>query len=339
MRILAMDVGHGTQDNILYDSGENYENALKVIMPSPSRRFAAEVRRCDGDLFVSGSQVGGGELAQALTEHAGRHRVFMTEECAYTIRNDPDEVRAKGIIIAEERPEGFEGRELRTSEPDIEDLMPLLHRFGREPDIVAIAVQDHGTYPRGESNRRERLRRIRERLTGNGRLSGLLFEQGGIPAHYTRMRSAAESVETFFPGSDVFLMDTAIAAIAGAATENSVVINLGNGHTMCAAISEGRIAGMFEHHTRKLNGKKLGALVRRFMARELGDEEVFEDGGHGCFYLSAFDLPGDVIVTGPNRRLIESSGLGFRYAYPLGDAMMSGPAGMIRTIEKSYIKQ
>jgi uncharacterized protein (DUF1786 family) len=339
MRILAMDVGHGTQDNMLYDSGENYENALKVIMPSPSRRFAADVRASDEDIFVSGSQVGGGELAQALTEHAERHRVFMTEECAYTVRNDPGEVRAKGITIAEERPEGFEGRELRTSEPDIEDLMPLLRRFGQEPDIVAIAVQDHGTYPKGESNRRERLKRIRERLSESRSISSLLFERSSVPGCYTRMRSAARNAETFFPGSEIFLMDTAIAAIAGAATENSVVINLGNGHTMCAAISEGRVAGMFEHHTRKLDGEKLGALVRRFMTRELGDEEVFADGGHGCFYLDAFGVPDEVIVTGPNRRLIESSGLGFRYAYPLGDAMMSGPAGMIRTIEKSYIKQ
>jgi uncharacterized protein (DUF1786 family) len=72
------------------------------------------------------------------------------------------------------------------------------------------------------------------------------------------------------------------------------------------------------------------------MAQELEDGEVFADGGHGCFYLGSLGAPGELIVTGPNRRLVESSGLRFRYAYPLGDAMMSGPAGMIRTIEKLY---
>jgi len=349
MKVLAIDVGHGTQDNYLYDSDKNEENCIKVIFPSPSKRLADEVRRSKGDIFVHGSQIGGGEFSYALLERSAK--VFMTEECAYTIRNDLNEVREKGITIVEEKP--LNCKDLFISEPDFEPLIPLLKRFeDGAPDAVAIAVQDHGLYPEGQSNRKERLKRIRERLEQSRDLSSLLFDYGHIPQYYTRMRSAARNARTFFENSEIFLMDTAIAAIAGAAADkdkdkdkgkgkgkgkdkgkdNAIVINLGNGHTMCAAIENGKVAGMFEHHTRKLDGEKIKALVKKFIAQELGDEEVFADGGHGCFYLSDFKEPEEIVVTGPNRKMIESSGLGFKYAYPMGDAMMSGPAGLIREI-------
>lgn len=335
MKILAIDVGHGTQDNYLYDSDKNEENCIKVIFPSPSKRLAEEVKKSKGDLFVHGSQIGGGEFSHALLGHSGR--VFITEECAYTIRNDLNEVKEKGITIVKEKP--LNAKALFISEPDFEPLMSLLNRFeDGAPDAVAIAVQDHGLYPEGQSNRKERLRRIRERLEQSRELSSLLFEYGHIPQYYTRMRSAARNARALFENSEIFLMDTAVAAIAGAAADNALVINLGNGHTMCAAIEDGKVAGMFEHHTRKLDGEKIRVLVKKFMAKKLGDEEVFADGGHGCFYLSDFKEPKEIVVTGPNRRMIESSGLSFRYAYPMGDAMMSGPAGLIREIKKSFIR-
>ena len=342
MKILAIDLGQGTQDNLIYDSEKNEENFIKAVFPSPSKDFADRLNRIEGDVFVCGSQIGGGEFSHALVERAKRHRVFITEECAYTIRNDPGEVSDMGLRIVREQPSDFAGTVLHISEPDLDTIGHIMSKFGEgDPEIVAVAVQDHGTYPRGQSNRKERLRRIREKLESDGALGSLLLEGGDVPECYTRMRSAEKKVEKAFPEARVFLMDTAIAAIAGCAVDKEardrmLAINLGNGHTMCAAIENGMIAGMFEHHTRKLDGEKLGKLVQGFIAHTLTDDEVFSDGGHGCFYLSDFSEPEAIVVTGPNRRIAESSALKFRYAYPAGDTMMSGPAGMISVIREKF---
>ena len=40
-----------------------------------------------------------------------------------------------------------------------------------------------------------------------------------------------------------------------------LAINVGNGHTMAAIISEGTIVGVMEHHTRFLNPQKIGRLL------------------------------------------------------------------------------
>ncbi|MER3515433.1 MAG: pyruvate formate lyase-activating protein, partial [Chloroflexota bacterium] len=40
MRILAVDVGTGTQDILLYDSDVELENCLKLVMPAPTMLIA-----------------------------------------------------------------------------------------------------------------------------------------------------------------------------------------------------------------------------------------------------------------------------------------------------------
>ena len=45
MRILAIDVGTGTQDILLFDSTQPVENALQLIMPSPTQIAAGRIRR------------------------------------------------------------------------------------------------------------------------------------------------------------------------------------------------------------------------------------------------------------------------------------------------------
>ena len=35
MRILAIDVGTGTQDIMIYDTTKELENAIKLVLPSP----------------------------------------------------------------------------------------------------------------------------------------------------------------------------------------------------------------------------------------------------------------------------------------------------------------
>ena len=43
MRILAVDIGTGTQDILLFDSDREVENCLKMVMPSPTTLLADAV--------------------------------------------------------------------------------------------------------------------------------------------------------------------------------------------------------------------------------------------------------------------------------------------------------
>jgi len=51
MKILAIDVGAGTQDIMLYDSEQPIENSYKMVLPSPTRIFAEKIRKNHNDLF------------------------------------------------------------------------------------------------------------------------------------------------------------------------------------------------------------------------------------------------------------------------------------------------
>ena len=58
MKILAMDIGHGTQDILLYDTSiRNVENCTKMVLPSPCKIFAKKIRTATAeghDIFVRG---------------------------------------------------------------------------------------------------------------------------------------------------------------------------------------------------------------------------------------------------------------------------------------------
>ena len=92
-----------------------------MVLPSPSQIYAAKVREVTElgrDLFISGEIVGGGALASALKKHVEKGlRVVISENAAYTIRNDLDEVRELGIeVIPGEELKDFKGEKLRIEE-------------------------------------------------------------------------------------------------------------------------------------------------------------------------------------------------------------------------------
>ena len=43
MQILAADIGTGTQDILLFDTEKEPENALKLVMPSPTMMLAQSI--------------------------------------------------------------------------------------------------------------------------------------------------------------------------------------------------------------------------------------------------------------------------------------------------------
>jgi len=356
MKILAIDIGAGTEDILLYDTRKkSIENCVKMVLPSPSQIFAAKVReatRLYKDLFIKGDVIGGGAFASALRDHVETGlRVVMTENVAYTVRNDLDEVRELGIEIVRNEKDlvDFEGETLRIEEINIAKLEAFLTQFGEslsDVDVVAVAVQDHGVFPKGTSNRKFRIQKMKELLEGDSKAENLAFKEAEIPSCYLRMMSAAQASRRQLPKVKVLLMDTSAAAILGCMKDPSVkgadpilAVNVGNSHTMAAIISGKKIVGIVEHHTRLLNPEKIENILVSFAHRKLRDEEVFEDNGHGVFYLTSapgFPQVEKIVATGPNRSILLKTKLDVHFASPAGDVMMTGPVGLVEATKRKF---
>jgi uncharacterized protein (DUF1786 family) len=336
--VLAIDVGTGTQDILLYDPGRPLENCVKLVLPAPTVLIAQEIARATAagrDVFLSGRIMGGGPSVGAMRRHleAGR-RLFATPEAAKTIHDNLDEVRALGVELVSETtgadlPRQAEAVELRLTDILRDRLAQALDLFGVSlPEQWAVAVQDHGECLQG-SNRRFRFTLWEGFLARGGDLLDLLYAEA--PPVYTRMRSVQAAV----PGSAV--MDTGAAAIWGALGDEAAaarlgegltVLSVGNGHTVGAVVRGRRVVGLFEHHTGRLTADKLAGLMARLQAGQLTNEEVFGDGGHGAALAPDFAPPGPfVAVTGPRRAL--AAGQGWCFAVPGGDLMLAGCFGLI----------
>ncbi|NPV30396.1 MAG: DUF1786 domain-containing protein [Firmicutes bacterium] len=336
--VLAVDVGAGTQDILLYEEGKAVENCVKLVLPSQTQIFAGRVARATArgqSVFLCGNLMGGGPLVRALKRHleAGL-RVYATPRAAKTIRDDPREVEALGVRIVEQPPEeNCIG--LYLQDVVLDDLRQALAFFDVElPETVAVAVQDHGEAI-GKSNRKFRFEHWERFLAQGGRLVDLIYRE--IPPYLTRMRAVQEAV----PGA--FLMDTGAAAIRGALLDPVVaarqqagvmVVNVGNQHVLAALVRGDRIWGIFEHHTGLMTPEKLRNFLARFREGKVANEEVYADGGHGCAWHPEAPDPGCfefVAVTGPRRRLAE--GLGY-FAVPCGDMMLSGCFGLVASLKE-----
>jgi uncharacterized protein (DUF1786 family) len=109
---------------------------------------------------------------------------------------------------------------------------------------------------------------------------------------------------------------------------------------MTAIISKGKVTAVLEHHTRMLNPQKMEKLLMDFVDGKLCDEEVFEDNGHGMFYLSeppGFSKIEKVVVTGPNRKILTETNLKVHFATPAGDVMMTGPIGLVEATKRTLL--
>src|SRR3954462_10688417 len=72
LRILAIDIGAGTQDILIYESGKPIENCSKLILPSQTQIVAARIRNVTEarkPLHLSGRLMGGGASTSAITAH------------------------------------------------------------------------------------------------------------------------------------------------------------------------------------------------------------------------------------------------------------------------------
>jgi uncharacterized protein (DUF1786 family) len=147
MRILAIDVGAGTQDIMVYDDKDGFDNAYKLVLPSPTRLFAAKVRNSKGDLVISGDIMGGGPFTRAVLEHVREHKVYMTETAARTIRDDLALVKSYGIeIITEDDVERIRENAEPILVSDINrQLLPFLSSSGIETAFAELQIEKIGS--------------------------------------------------------------------------------------------------------------------------------------------------------------------------------------------------
>lgn len=338
--ILAIDVGSGTQDILVWRSGQRIENCPKLILPSPTTLIARQVKEATKErhhLFLSGHTMGGGASTKAVREHikAGLS-VFAREQPALTFHDRIDKVAAMGIKIVTEKPSVTPLTQLEMGDlnlPAIEGALRLFHE--PMPKTVAVAVQDHGFSP-DMSNRVFRFEQWKRLLESEKSLASLIYDPP--PDYLTRMKAVSDAN----PGT--LLMDTGASAIVGALMDDWVaeqsrkgviVLNIGNEHILAALVKNDKVWGVYEHHTSLMTPEKLMAHLERLRNEGLSNQEILDEMGHGCHVIpgthkaSPFSAVG---ITGPNRESFAN--LGGHMAAPFGDMMLTGCFGLVKAVQK-----
>jgi uncharacterized protein (DUF1786 family) len=356
MKILTVDIGTGTQDIFLFNSGLDVENGYKLVLPSPTMMVHRRVRRAlltRTPLLLTGHQMGGGPSAWAIEEAARAGiPVYMTPEAATTLNDELDKVRALGIeIVSEEEAERLTSNVERVELKDFDfsALAKIFSDFGVSLDdlaAVAVAVFDHGNAPAGVSDRQFRFDYLDEQIRARDSLAAFAHPSTHIPKIMTRLQAVADSAENL--PCPLVVMDTAPAAVLGAnfdpavsARRRKIVCNIGNFHTLAFRLGEAGIEGVFEHHTGEIDLPKLEGLIRKLADGSLKHQDVFDDMGHGALIYSdeAFEFGRDdfdVVVTGPRRSMFNpQSSIENRkslrpyFAVPFGDMMIAGCFGLL----------
>jgi uncharacterized protein (DUF1786 family) len=335
--ILALDIGGGTQDLLLWDGKGPLENSVQGILPSPTVMVARKIEKATRKgkaIYLTGHLMGGGAVSMAIYNHirAGLP-VYTQEKPALTLNDSLEKVKGMGIQVVEESPGGVV--EIFMADVRIEALNSLFEAFEiLPPDFFLVAVQDHGFSPQA-SNRRFRFQQWADFLNSNQPLENLLYRV--VPPHLTRM----QAIQEVWP--QAIVLDTGAAAILGALEDEKVaalgaasklIVNIGNEHTLAAWMVDGYLLGIYEQHTGLLSREKLLEDLNAFIRGELSNERVLQEGGHGCLNQAPRKANSPPIaVTGPRRGLL--SGTQVLMAAPFGNMMLSGCFGLLRAFRFS----
>jgi len=360
VRILAIDVGTGTQDILLFESEKTIENSFKLIMPSPTIIVAEHIKRATSlgqPILLTGVTMGGGPCHWAARDHAlTGYRVVVTEEAARTFDDDLTQVEKMGFeVISEAEGQRYlEAGELLHIEMQDFNAQAIITAFqafniDAKVDALAIAAFDHGAAPPGVSDRRFRFEFIEEIVKRTPLPSAFAYMATQIPPTLTRLQAVATSAVRYIelsgsrPDIPLLLMDTGSAAALGVLEDSLVreqreciLCNIGNFHTLAFHLIDGQIIGTFEHHTGELTRPQLEELLLKLANGTLSNDEVFNTSGHGALILSSSSSRAEyfplLAVTGPRRELLRDSTLRPYEAVPHGDMMITGCFGLLRAL-------
>lgn len=363
-RVLAIDVGTGTQDILLFESGRTIENNFKLVMPSPTVIVAERIKRATAagtPLLLTGVTMGGGPCHWAARDHAlAGQRVVVSEEAARTFDDDLSQVEKMGFEViseaeAERRKADSTLLHIEMQDFAAQAIISAFQAFDVSPqvDALAIAAFDHGAAPPGVSDRRFRFDFIEETVRRAPVPSAFAYLAEQTPPSLTRLRAIATSAKRYVelshsaPEIPLLLMDTGSAAALGALEDpqvrvqsEAILCNIGNFHTLAFHLRGGRIVGTFEHHTGEITRLQLEELLRKLASGTLTNDEVFHTSGHGALILEQPAEAGApmpfLAVTGPRRELLRGSELKPYEATPHGDMMLSGNFGLLRALADQH---
>jgi uncharacterized protein (DUF1786 family) len=282
-----------------------------------------------------------------LTQRALEANVVMTKSAAATIHHNPDKVRSSGItIVADEEAERYfhhnDYTTITSGDLDIIRLEKIIKGLGIpfEFDIVGICAQDHGTPPKGVSHLDYRHNIFKAVLDTHPLPEALLYCWDTVPPTFNRLASIARSARGL-PATEIYLMDSGMAAVLGAAMDPrvrdkkyKVVVDVATSHTVCAALHDNRLSGFVEYHTRDITLDRLEKLIPKLTDGKIDHAEILKQGGHGAYLRDAFGFKNIeiIVVTGPKRKLVQDSKLPIFFGAPLGDNMMTGTVGVLEAI-------
>lgn len=341
MRILAIDIGTGTQDILVYDSSGPVENSPKLVMPSPTVRAERRIReatRTGTAVVITGVLSGGGPVGWALGDHiAAGHAAYATPRAARTFNDDLARVEADGVtLVGDDEAAAIEGAEIQLRDLDLDSIRTALDAFGAGSsfDGLALGVLDHGDAPPDVSDRIFRFQHIERVLSSTPDVRAFAFLPEDLPASLTRARAVLDCVDVDVP---TVFMDNGPAAALGAlhdvvvgASRRTFVLNAGNMHALGFVLDGTEVQAMFEHHTGEITTERLAELVSELCAGTLTSEAVFESKGHGALYVGEAPFEVDVLaVTGPRRGPVLGLLPDAHAATPHGDMMLSGAFGLL----------
>lgn len=350
MRILAVDIGTGTQDIYLYDSRVDLENGFKLVVPSPTmmvHRQVKEATRRGAPLALTGVTMGGGPSHWAVRDHAkAGYAVYATPQAARTFDDNLEVVESQGIrVVSEDEFSNLPANMLRLAlrDFDFRGIADSFQHFGvslADLDTVAVAVFDHGAAPPEVSDRQFRFDYLDRQIKARNRLSAFAFRAGEVPEIMTRLQAVVDSAGEV--DAPLVVMDTAPAAVLGATYDPTVrdrsrvmIANVGNFHTLAFRLGTAGIEGVFEHHTGLLDLPSLEELVISLADSSLTHEEVFGHHGHGALIYEPTPLElgtgdYDLVVTGPRRSMFHGdTRLRPYFPAPFGDMMITGCFGLL----------
>ncbi|HSO18168.1 MAG TPA: DUF1786 family protein [Desulfosarcina sp.] len=346
-RYLLLDIGAGTLDMLCYDSER--DRHFKAVVRSPVRVLADAIRRTRGNLVVTGGEMGGGPVSQALIERSRSADVVMSTSSAATVHHDLKRVMDHGIRVvdpasAEELTVDADYAHIRTGDLQIDRLKSLVEALGvpYDFDAVAVCAQDHGVAPRGVSHLDFRHRMFTAALENAPVPQALLYSSDQVPQSMNRLVTIARDAEKL-PAQRIYVMDSGMAAILGACQDGLaggkqrlLVLDIATSHTVGAAVDGGRLCGFFEYHTKDVTAPRLDRLLVDLADGRLSHRQILDEGGHGAYTRGAFgyDKVQIILATGPRRRLVAACSLPVALGAPWGDNMMTGAVGLMEAVRQ-----
>ncbi len=347
-RFLFIDVGAGTMDILYYDDSDLL--SYKAVVKSPVRHLAEKAAAIPGNLVVTGVEMGGGAISNVLQQRAQNHKVVMSISSSATIHHNTDRVRASGIQIveddaAEKLKKDPEYSHFLLGDLELNRLKQIVDAFGVpfDFDVVGVCAQDHGVPPTGVSHLDFRHNTFRKVLDKTPFPHAMLYEGEDVPPTMNRLSSIA-SIARKIPSKEIYVMDSGMAAIAGAAMDpsarskkNILVMDVATSHTLGAALIGDEIAGFFEYHTKDITRERMERLMVDLAEGRLNHDQILKEGGHGACIRKTFgfDSTEAIIATGPKRKMLAGSSLPIRFGAPFGDNMMTGALGLLESIRRA----